>query len=206
MRIATLLLLMVVNPYAVATEIGFGSFQGIIKVEWLRGDADERRMRLLDDFTYIDSKGKKWTAPKGALTDGASIPQFLWTPLGGPFDGQYREAAVIHDFYCETKTEPWQDVHRIFYYANRASGISELKSKILYGGVMLGGPRWGTGPSKCFKGCHGAVPGNGGVISIPKVTDSDAQRLTQWVKDTNPSLDEIDAYVEREFRKNNLPH
>src|ERR1035441_4686270 len=45
----------------------------------------------------IDPDGLEWKAPKGLVTDGASIPQIAWTPVGGPFEGLYRLAAVVHD-------------------------------------------------------------------------------------------------------------
>ena len=40
--------------------------------------------------------GKTIAVPKGFLTDGASIPQFLWSML--PTWGAYSRAAVIHDY------------------------------------------------------------------------------------------------------------
>jgi hypothetical protein len=50
---------------------------------------------LIEDFSYIDAQGEKWTAPKGAQADGASIPRALWTVLGGPLDGRYRDASIM---------------------------------------------------------------------------------------------------------------
>ena len=50
-------------------------------------------------------KKKTWTAPKGAKVDGASIPQLFWTPIGGPFEGKYRYASVIHDTECDATIE-----------------------------------------------------------------------------------------------------
>lgn len=61
-------------------------------------------MELLKDVVYIAPDGKRWTAVKGYKTNGATIPPILRSILGGSFDGQYREAAVIHDYYCFTKS------------------------------------------------------------------------------------------------------
>src|SRR5229473_2192325 len=120
---------------AVAQE-NFGQFKSSPKLEFVdEGPGKGRDMRLLEDLTYIDPGGGEWTAKKGFQTDGASIPQVFWSFVGGPFEGAYRDAAVIHDWYCDKKNRRWQDVHRIFYYASRAAGVGEFKSKILYAAV-----------------------------------------------------------------------
>lgn len=202
-----LFLLIPVSLYvACASNIDFGHFNNTVKVEWLRGNQGERRMRLLEDFIYVDPKGKVWLAPKGSVTDGASIPRALWTLIGAPYEGQYREAAVIHDVYCETKSEPHQDVHRIFYYANRAAGVSAFYSKVLYGGVVAGGPKWSKGPSNCFAGCHAAVATPSQVETAPTFSEEDAKRLSSWIKEKDPTLEEIDTYVSQNFRPNRAAH
>jgi Protein of unknown function (DUF1353) len=43
--------------------------------------------------------------PAGAIVGGASIPQVFWSIIGGPFEDKYREASVIHDYYCEQKSD-----------------------------------------------------------------------------------------------------
>lgn len=198
-------------PIACA-QMNFGSFVGSVRAEWLRGGESERRMVLLEDFVYVDPKGREWIAPKGSETDGATIPQVAWSIVGGPFDGQYREAAVIHDVYCDSKTEPWRDVHRIFYYANRAAGVSENKSKILYGAVMIGGPKWGKGGSKCYEGCHMITSAKvvkdakGRVTAIPPMTQQDAHRLADFVNSANPSLEQIDEYVKKNHPASKFGH
>ncbi|WP_426994083.1 DUF1353 domain-containing protein [Methylomonas sp. CM2] len=185
--------------------MNFGHFENSIKVEWVRGDESERRMKLLEDFVYVDPSGKQWIAPKGYETDGASIPKVFWSIVGGPFDGQYREAAVIHDQYCDIKTEPWKDVHRIFYYANRASGISETKAKILYAAVRVGGPKWGSDHSNCYS-CHDIDPHykqdrQHRVVNIPEITSADANKIVDWVTEKNPTIEDIDKFIEITYPK-----
>ncbi|MBE7522108.1 MAG: DUF1353 domain-containing protein [Burkholderiales bacterium] len=206
MRQLSIWLILLAPLLAVAADMNYGRFTGSVKTEWLRGSATERRMRLLEDFAYVDPKGKTWLAPKGSVTDGASIPRGLWTIVGAPFEGQYREAAVIHDVYCETKTERHQDVHRIFYYASRAAGVSEFYAKVLYGGVVAGGPKWSKGSSNCFVGCHAAITVPSQVETVPKFTEDDAKRLASWIEAENPSLEEIDAFVALNFRPNKAAH
>src|SRR5262249_77140 len=202
--IAVVAVVVAVSCCAISGEMPYGSFIGTVKTEWIRGPESERRMQLLQDFAYIDPKGRKWLAPAGSKTDGATIPHPPWSFVGGLFDGQYSEAAVIHDVYCDTKTEPWRDVHRIFYYASRAAGVSELKAKTMYTAVMIGGPKWGDNKSKCFN-CHDTdstkvvADRNGQLTAYPPFSEADMRKVIDWVGTTNPSLEEIDAYVKKNY-------
>jgi hypothetical protein len=103
---------------------------------------DGRRFSLLHEFTYVDQSGRRWEAPMGLITDGASIPMPFWTVIGGPFEGLYREAAVVHDAGCCAQMQPWEDVHHMFYDAMRCSGVEEGKAKTMFLAVRSFGPRW----------------------------------------------------------------
>lgn len=116
-----------------------GRFIGAIQTEWL---PDGRRMRLLSTITFVDPRGTEWAAPRGSVIDGASIPQAAWSLIGGPFDGKYRNASVIHDVACENKNRGWESVHRVFYEAMLASGVDRLRAKLMYAAVYHFGPRW----------------------------------------------------------------
>jgi hypothetical protein len=116
-----------------------GAFLGPCQTEW---DDDGRHMRLLRDLVFVDPRAEAWTAPAGATVDGASIPRACWSLIGGPFEGRYRKASVIHDWYCDRRTRSWQAVHRVFYDAMIASAVSLPKAKLLYYAVVVGGPRW----------------------------------------------------------------
>ena len=118
----------------------WGEFIGKVVVEWL---PDGRNMKLVEQFAYVDPRGRKWNAPAGSVVNGASIPQFAWSIIGGPFEGKYREASVIHDVACKNKDRPWQDVHEAFYTAMLASGVEILRAKVIYAAVYHFGPRWG---------------------------------------------------------------
>ncbi len=122
-----------------ARDQSFGNFSGSVKAEW---QEDGRSMKLLENFEFIDPNGLTWLAPKESVVDGASIPRFLWTLVGSPFSGEYRDASVIHDVACAEKKRTWEVVHLAFYYAMLASGVGEAKSKIMYGAVYHFGPRW----------------------------------------------------------------
>lgn len=117
----------------------WGQFRGEVKTQWIRNC---REMLLLEDFTYDDPSGRQWTAPAGAIINGASIPERLWSIVGAPYTGLYREASVIHDVFCVTRTEPYQAVHSMFYRACRCAGVSQAEAAMMYRGVMLFGPKW----------------------------------------------------------------
>ena len=140
-RTIFLLLFILVAPLAALSQEKFGSFTGTVKVEWI--DAD-RRMRLLDSFVYTDPAGVVWGVPQGAIINGASIPRPFWTIIGSPYTGEYRDASVIHDYYCEIRTKSWEEVHLVFYWAMLARGVGKIKAKVMYGAVYHFGPRWKT--------------------------------------------------------------
>lgn len=117
-------------------------FEGEVRTEWLLHDDEDRRMQLLGDFRFVDDDGKVWLAPQDHVIDGASIPEFLWTLEGSPFVGDYRRATVLHDVYCDTKSEPHRAVHRMFYEAMRADGVGAFKASKMYTAVRLFGPSW----------------------------------------------------------------
>lgn len=134
---ATLIVLIAVAVPAAAED--FGKLEGEFVAKWL---PDGRSMELLEPVSYTAPDGSRWEAPKGLITDGASIPSPLWSVIGSPFAGKYRSAAVVHDHYCETKSRPWRDVHKAFYTASRAAGVEATKAWIMYFAVYRFGPRW----------------------------------------------------------------
>lgn len=99
-------------------------------------------MQLVQPFGFLDENQIRWPVPSGTKVDGASIPKVLWPLIGGPFEGKYRYASVIHDYYCDTRLRPWRMVHRVFYNAMRVSDTPETLAKLMYAGVLFGGPRW----------------------------------------------------------------
>lgn len=107
----------------------FGRFKGDVIALWL---PDGRNMQLTQRFAYVDPRGKEWVAPKDSVVNGASIPGSLWSVVGGPFEGQYRTASVVHDVGCEEMTSKWEDVHLMFYEACRCGGVSVGKAKTMY--------------------------------------------------------------------------
>jgi hypothetical protein len=143
-------MLMLIAPIAYAQ---FGDCSAAVKVQWLD---DGRKMELLDDFLYVDGGMKRWLAPKHSVIDGASIPRFLWSFVGGPFEGLYRKASVVHDVECEDQKELWRDVHRMFFNAMRCSGVGPKRANIMYSAVYHCGPRWGDDQGVRWFPCNSA--------------------------------------------------
>lgn len=100
-------------------------------------------MKLLNDYRFEDPNKEIWLAKKGSTVDGASIPQIFWSIIGGPLDGPYRNASVIHDYYCITRTKGWHETHKVFYYGMRAADVVPVKALTMYYAVLAFGPRWG---------------------------------------------------------------
>ena len=107
-----------------------------------------RRVKLLEELIYIDPRGKRWTAPKGSVVDGASIPKVFQKVIGTPYGGEYTLASVIHDVACMEQKEPWEEVHQAFYDAMLASGVEKQKASIMYLAVYEGATRWGNNTNK----------------------------------------------------------
>jgi hypothetical protein len=185
---------MLVSP---ARGASFGNFIGEVIARWL---VDGRKMELTADFAYLDPSGRRWNAPKGSIVDGASIPQVFWTVVGGPFEGSYRNASVVHDVACVKKEGHWQDVHRMFYYAMRAGGVSDFRAAVMYAAVYRFGPRWeerrgfwgtvGGGLSKVF----GVLIPDDGVPPPPPpaaaATEENVRALEALVEKNKPTSPE----------------
>lgn len=121
------------------TSGNFGKFPRPPVVELLDSG---RELRLLEDFAYIDPHGTVWSAPKDAVVDGASIPQAFWTFTGGPLEGKFRNASIVHDVACDRMAVPSDKVHQMFYDACRCGGVPENEAKILFAAVYHFGPQW----------------------------------------------------------------
>lgn len=187
---------------------------------------DGRRVQLREPFEYVDPGESLWPVPKDAIVDGASIPRALWTIIGGPFEGKYRDASIIHDWYCDRRTRPWPSVHRMFYEAMLTSGVPLTQAKIMYAGVYWGGPRWTDtvvynnqlggrnvpvgdnypAPKKPFRilsdlpgdeeTAESAPGGEAPLTYAHELTESDVELLKREIGGRNLSATEIEQYVD----------
>ena len=109
---------------------------------------DGTNMQLIAPFEYYHlprvGLPHHFRIHKGFVTDGASIPWFFWRVIGGPLNGPYRRAAVVHDFLCTAQTIPSPDAHRVFYDACLDDGCPKWRATLMYWAVRFFGPRWET--------------------------------------------------------------
>lgn len=126
--------------------------------------------KVEDEFRFDDPNGLQWITPAGTEVDGASIPQGFWSLIGGPFEGEYINASVIHDHYCRTKSRTAHDTHRNFYYGMRASGVPLWKANLMHWVVATFGPDWKLTPRVSFmQSCSTTPSGVTTCSNVPKV-------------------------------------
>ena len=193
-KISFLLLIMLFSAMAgsPASAQEFGSFKGEFDVRFL---PDGRNMKLLNDVVYRDADGMKWTAPKGSITDGASIPQSLWTTIGAPFTGKYRNAAVIHDHYCDVKTRKWRKTHMAFYNSSRAAGVSLIRAEVMYYAVYRFGPRWQQPRSRSRAAGDSSV-----IVFKPRIIASEFEAMKARIERGGVGLEEIERVSDKSLR------
>ena len=123
----------------------FGEFRDALTGEFIQAKP-RPKFKLANEFRFLDPNGLLWSVPSNKEVDGASIPQPFWSFIGGPFEGDYIQASVIHDYYCDVKTRTEHDTHRNFYYGMRAANVAEWKAKFMYWAVGTFGPKWRLAP------------------------------------------------------------
>jgi Protein of unknown function (DUF1353) len=197
----TILLALFVPACAAQQPTGVREYFGQF-LDTLRGvfdpDAKPRPLFILgSDFRFVDPNGNQWKAPAGIRVDGASIPQAFWSVIGGPFEGAYLNASVIHDHYCRTKERTAHDTHRNFYYGMRATQVPDWKATAMYWAVSTFGPSWKLERRiSLSQTCTEATPSGGStctttptvtvsVVEIPSVDLSDPEVLALAVSKTN---------------------
>jgi hypothetical protein len=201
-----------------------GRFEGTLDVRFMSmktGDGQTYEMvQLLTPFAYRDSKGVLWEVPAGFMSDGASIPAKLWAVVGGPYSGPYRDASVIHDFYCYTKSRPWTAVHEVFLEAALNRGTPDWQARYMYAGILFQGPRWPDPqvtdapsatpmltrlaewliPSARAQTPPGAPPPAAGGLTDAQIFEE----LRTWIEKDKPTLEQIRKRVE-ELRQARTP-
>jgi hypothetical protein len=182
---------------SVLVESKWGSFNGEPVTKW---NPDGRTMTLLTELRYTDPQGFVWVAPIGSVVDGASIPRYLWSIMGGPFEGKYRNASVLHDVAYGDHNRPWQDCDRMFYYAMRCSGVSAIEAKTMFYALYRFGHHWKF-PIRRAKPVkyEGALVARGEEIprAIP-VNPAEVSEAREWISDSDPTLEQIEQRANTE--------
>ncbi len=170
----------------------WGHYNGDPITRW---DPDGRTMTLLNQLRYTDPKGHVWIAPTGSVVDGASIPRSLWSFMGGPFEGKYRNASVLHDVAYDRHDRPWQDCDRMFYNAMRCSGVGPVEAKTMYFALYRFGRHWDfqVKKAKPVKLDRKIVARADPLYPRARpVTISEINDARDWIRNAQPSLEEIE--------------
>jgi hypothetical protein len=173
----------------------WGYYSGSPVTRW---EPDGRTMTLLSELRYTDPQGFTWIAPAGSKVDGASIPRSLWSIMGGPFEGKYRNASVLHDVAYEQHKRPWQDCDRMFYNAMRCSGVGGVEAKTMYYSLYRFGNHWKF-PIK--RGKPVKVGRTMVARAIPRaipVNENEISDARDWIRRAQPSLEQIEQRAEAE--------
>jgi Protein of unknown function (DUF1353) len=201
------------------------SFKGIVQAEFIlpaKPDDNFRDMKLLNSFGFVDPRGVSWDVPAGYVTNGASVPWGLWNIVGGPFDGPYRDAAVLHDYYTDFKVRTWEDTHRMYYEASIARGVSESRAGVMYAGLLVGADRWDPPksgavvpkkaqmvPNQPFQLAQVPPPATNKAIAPGATPSSNQQQLFNelkvWIEREKPSPEQIAKRVEEMRKARGMP-
>jgi hypothetical protein len=177
----------------------WGYYSGAPETRW---DPDGRNMTLLSELRYSDPQGIVWIAPAGSKVDGASIPRSLWSIMGGPFEGKYRNASVLHDVAYEQHNRPWQDCDRMFYNAMRCSGVGAVEAKTMYYALYKFGHHWKF-PIKRAKRVKPSELArlNAAEEEYPRALPVNSDQIDaarDWIQSAEPSLEQIEQRADTE--------
>lgn len=167
-----------------------------------------------EPLRFVDAQGVDWTAPARTLTDGASIPRIFVSIVGDPTSPEFINAAAVHDAYCGIGNEQgpnyqrakWQDVHVMFYDGLIVGGTPEIRAKIMFAAVWLGGPRWAE-PSGVVVSTQGQSDGRGVAYvnhleRVPVWRMQEAMRRAKaYIEGNRPSLPRLIRFLETEERR-----
>lgn len=96
-----------------------------------------RKAVLLAPFTFVSPTHGEITAEAEFDTDWASVPRPLWSLY--PPDGEYAEAAVIHDWGYWYQPAPRDVVDSWLLQAMEALGVPWHRRRIIHSAVHAGG-------------------------------------------------------------------
>jgi hypothetical protein len=161
-------------------------------------------MTLLHELRYTDPEGTVWVAPAGSVVDGASIPRSLWSFMGGPFEGKYRNASVLHDVSYARRDRPPSECDRMFYNAMRCSGVGAVEAKTMYYALLRFGDHWKFSIKKAKPvkiGRKLVARAEESQPAAPVTTVAAQQQIIgmrDWIRNTSPSIQQIEDRASEE--------
>lgn len=100
----------------------FGHFEDEVVTSSCVNAGSVRRVRVVQDLTYVDPSGARWTAPTGSTVLGDAIPAVVRDEIDERFIDDYPRAIVTYSVACDRNRPRLADseaVHRMFYHAMR---------------------------------------------------------------------------------------
>jgi len=180
-----------------AAKAQIDTFSGSFVFEWINDQSGaDRDMVIQEPVSYVDPTGKEWPVPKGARINGASIPPLFYQLIGPPFVGNYRRASVVHDHYCDIKTEGWRATHRMFRDACLAGGVGAKKAQLMFAAVYAAGPRWKLIKKKVDTGINPR-----GLLEVldvrkPEIPEGQLESILRAIEETDLTYSEIEARID----------
>lgn len=102
--------------------------------------AEQDIIELIASLYYKCPRTKQLIViPKTFQSDGASIPQIVWSAVGHPFQKYVRPAAILHDFLYRSQIFDKDICDQLFYDAMICSGVPSAKAQTFYLAVKLFG-------------------------------------------------------------------
>lgn len=105
----------------------------------------ETRLELVKPILFADAVGSWHSIPAGFVSDGASVPRFLWRLLSPAVDGATLWASIVHDWsYAHAITT--RDQCDVMYKKQLIEdGYPRWKAQLTYLGLRLfGASHWHT--------------------------------------------------------------
>ena len=167
----------------------WGHYSGYVEARW---ENDGRTMTLLSDLRYTDPQGVIWIAPAGSVVDGASIPRSLWSLMGGPFEGKYRNASVLHDVAYDQKNRTHEVCDQMFYNAMRCSGVSAVEAGTMYYALRKFGHHWKAPKAEPVKVADEIV------ARAAPVNNEQINAARDWIRNSNPTPEQIEQRADAE--------
>ena len=101
----------------------------------------EKKIRLTFKFV-VWILGFRITVPAGFISDGASIPKYLWSLVGSPFDPMFIVAALVHDYLYDIGFNR-KTADLIFKMLLIHCKVKKSRARVMYRAVrMFGGGAW----------------------------------------------------------------
>ena len=108
---------------------------------------------LMEDWHIDRVEDFAFVVPKGARTDGASIPRFLWRVCGHPLQAPRVYAAMLHDWLytgeessldgAQPSDVTRKDADECYYAILRHFGVPAWRAKVEYWALrMFGGSHY----------------------------------------------------------------